>query len=39
MAKLFFEDQTIETNPEESVLDALTRAGNVIPFGCSPKRP
>jgi len=34
MAKLFFEDQTIETNPEESVLDALTRAGNVIPFGC-----
>ncbi len=34
MAKLFFEDQTIETNPDESVLDALTRAGNVIPYGC-----
>lgn len=34
MAKLLFEDQTIEINPDESVLDALTRAGNVIPFGC-----
>lgn len=34
MAKLFFEDQTIETNPDESVLDALTRVGNVIPYGC-----
>jgi NAD(P)H-flavin reductase len=34
MAKLLFEDHTIETNQDESVLDALTRSGHVIPFGC-----
>jgi NAD(P)H-flavin reductase len=34
MASLLFEQQRIEANDDESVLDALTRHGHNIPYGC-----